>query len=75
MSTINQCRVRQTGPETWYRVEWLPTKDAVVGNSVTVDGVLVRGGKVFKDNAVYRVETVYLPAMPEDLFKKQEQKK
>lgn len=54
------------------RVEWLPTKEAVVGNVVTVDGVLIRDGKVFKDTAQYEVEVVYKPAMPEDLFKKQD---
>lgn len=69
---INQCRVRQLGPEPWMRVEWLPARDARVGKTVTVDGVVIRDGKVFKDVADYEVMTVYTPAMPDDLFKKQE---
>lgn len=69
---INQCRVRQTGPETWMRVEWLPAREAKVGRVVTVDGVTIRDGKVFKDVAEYEVMVVYQPAMPDDLFKKQE---
>lgn len=74
MSTINQCLVRQTGPETWMRVEWLPSKDARVGKRVTVDGVKIKDGKVFKDTAEYEVLIAHQPAMPEDLFKKQDSK-
>lgn len=75
MSTISQCRLRQIEGRPWRRVEWLPTKEAVVGNTVTVDGVEVRGGKIYKDVSSYEVLTVYTPAMPEDLFKKQDKTK
>jgi hypothetical protein len=72
--SINQCLVREIGPVRWYRVEWLPSKEAVLGKHVTVDGILIRDGKVYKDTAKYEVVTVHQPAMPDDLFKKEETK-
>lgn len=74
MNTINQCRVKEIGPVRWTRIEWLPAKEAKVGNIVKVDGVVIRDNQVFKDASDYEVVTVYDPALPDDIFKKQDRK-